>query len=80
MGAGGLRLSCHQRRPSLGTAVRLEILLADPDRPGGPPKVVLDGKGRVVWVETVGREEMHAGVSFDAPVDVRRSFPDVTVY
>jgi hypothetical protein len=60
--------------------VRLEILLQDPDMPSGPPKVVLDGAGRVVWVRRRPDGEQRAGIAFDAPVDIRRSFAEIPVF
>ena len=78
--ARGLRFACGARGPISGAVVTLEILLDDPSLPGGPPKLVLDGQGQVVWVDPVGQEGLHAGVAFDAPVDVRRSFPGVRIY
>ena len=80
VGAGGLRFACRRRCPADGALVRLEILLQDPDVPGGPPRVVLDGAGRIVWVKRISDGEQHAGIAFDAPVDVRRSFPEIPVF
>lgn len=78
--ARGLRFACGERGPVSGAAVTLEILLDDPSRPHGPPRLVLDGQGEVVWVDPVGGEGLHAGIRFDAPVDVRQSFPGVRIY
>jgi len=78
--ARGLRFACGERHPRPGSAVTLEVLLDDPTRPAGPPRLVLDGVGRIVWVEAVGGDGAHAGVCFDAPMDVRRSFPQVRIY
>lgn len=78
--AGGLRLECEDGRPEKGLAVTLEILLEDPGRPSGPPRLVLDGRGHVVWVRTFPGEGTHAGVEFEAPVGVRPSFPQVNVF
>ena len=77
--AGGVRLSLGDQNVDAGAAVRLEIHLEDPARPQGPARLVLDGRGRVVWVrDLAGRRE--AGVKFDRPVEVRPSFPDVVVF
>ncbi len=88
VGAGGLRVRWSAELPEPGSRVELEILLDDPDRPHGPPRLVLDGVGRIVWVHAVGDEDdegnaserLEVGVRFDAPCDVRQSFPDVSVY
>ena len=42
--------------------------------------MVLDGAGRIVWVKRISDGEQHAGIAFDAPVDVRRSFPEIPVF
>lgn len=78
--ARGLRFACGMRGPVSGESVTLEILLDDPGRPEGPPRLVLDGQGEVVWVDAVEGEGLHAGICFDAPVDVRQSFPGVRIY
>jgi len=78
--ARGLRFACGERGPVSGESVTLEILLQDPGRPQGPPRLVLDGQGQVIWVDALRGEGLHAGIRFDAPVDVRRSFPGVRIY
>ena len=78
--ARGLRVACEDSRLEQGAPVRLEILLQDPDQPDGPPRVVLDGTGHVVWMRDVEAAGPQAGVHFDAPVDVRRSFPQVQIF
>jgi hypothetical protein len=78
--ARGLRFACGERGPVAGASVTLEILLADAARPEGPPRLVLDGQGQVVWIDGVKGEGLHAGIRFDAPVDVRQSFPGVRIY
>lgn len=80
VGARGLRMACASRCPGAGSRVRLEIVLDDPDRPQGPPRLVLDGTGEVVWMRRFEGDQVHAGVAFDRPVDVRRSFPEVVVF
>jgi hypothetical protein len=78
--ARGLRFACGERGPVSGAFVTLEILLQEPSRPEGPPRLVLDGQGQVVWVDAMRGEGLHAGIRFDAPVDVRQSFPGVRIY
>jgi hypothetical protein len=80
VGAGGLRLRCAVGEIEPGARVRLEILLEDPDQPTGPPRLVLDGVGCVVWVQCPADGDPEAGIRFDAPVDVRPSFLDVSAY
>ena len=78
--ARGLRMDLGDNEAAVGDVLTIEILLEDPIDPAGPPRLVLDGQGRVVWVEDIAEEGRHAGVEFDAPFDLRRSFPQVTIF
>jgi hypothetical protein len=79
--AGGLRVAGELTMLEEGARVRLEIRLDDPSQPGGPPRLVLDGTGAVVWSRPLDPEAMmESGVRFDAPLEVRRPFPEVQVF
>ena len=78
--ARGLRMRWESGTVREGTPLTIEILLQDPLMPNGPPRLVLDGKGRVVWAQDLGDEGVHAGIEFEAPMDLRRSFPEIQVF
>ena len=78
--ARGVRLAWPAEGPAAEGRVTVEIKLDDPLDQEGPPRLVLDGQGRVVWVEDLGDDGIHAGIEFDAPMDVRQSFPEVSVF
>jgi PilZ domain len=78
--ARGLRVTWAEALPAQGDLLALEVRLEDPDRPEGPPRLVLDGRGRVVWARGGARRRAEVGLHLDAPLVVRRPFPEVQIF
>jgi hypothetical protein len=78
--AGGVRVAATGPAP-LGMRLRLEVRLADPGDPTGPPRLVLDGTGAIVWGSHAdAAPDFELGIAFDEPLAVRRPFPEVRVF